>query len=131
MKAQYTNDTKTLVSVILEDADESLYGETGPSTMYLSAEQSAEFKKSGVDILDPAPSAPTVLVVPKLELYRRMTDEEYEQMQAGVASQSKRIQDIFTRVENFRSDDTLWPLLVQMGDQLYGPERREALLKSV
>lgn len=76
----------------------------------------------------PAPQ-PVPTVVPKLELYRRMTDAEYEQMAVGVASQSKRIQDIFARVDNFREDDSLWPLLVSMGHQLFGQERTAELLK--
>jgi hypothetical protein len=77
------------------------------------------------------PTAPTITVIPKLELYRRMTDAEYEQMQAGVASQSARIQDVFRMVDNFRENDTLWPLLVSMGHQLFGEERTAELLAPV
>lgn len=73
-------------------------------------------------------AAPSVVIIPKLELYRRMTDAEYEQIQQGVAQQSARIQDIFNRVENFRSDDSLWPTLVGMGHQLFGEERTAELL---
>lgn len=74
---------------------------------------------------------PMPTVIPKLELYRRMTDDEYDRMQQGVATQSARIQDVFKMVENFREGDTLWPLLVSMGHQLYGPDRTAELLAPV
>lgn len=78
---------------------------------------------------DIPPPLPVPTVIPKLELYRRMTDGEYAAMQQGVASQSKRIQDVFGMVENFREDDSLWPLLVSMGHQLFGEDRTAELLK--
>jgi hypothetical protein len=88
------------------------------------------FVDGELETYDP-PKPPTPTVIPKLELYRRMTDEEYEQMQAGVATQSARIQDVFRMVENFREDDTLWPLLLSMGHELYGPDRTAELLAPV
>lgn len=77
---------------------------------------------------DPSKQPPTVTTIPVLDLYRRMTDAEYAAMQAGVAAQSPRVQGIFARADNFRSDAPEWSLLVTMARKLYGDTRAADLL---
>jgi hypothetical protein len=77
---------------------------------------------------DPSKPAPTVTVLAKVDLYRRLTDAEFDAMTAGVAAQSKRVQGIFDAAQNFRSDAPEWELLTRMAVQLYGETRTAELL---
>lgn len=77
---------------------------------------------------NPARELPVVIVVPKIDLWRRMTDAEHVAMKQGVAGQSQRIQDIFNDCQTFRSDAAEWELLQAMATQLYGPQRAAELL---
>lgn len=77
---------------------------------------------------DPDAVPVPVTVLAKVDLYRRLTDDEFDRMTVGVAAQSKRIQGIFDAAQNFRSDAPEWELLKRMAVQLYGPERAAELM---
>jgi hypothetical protein len=87
-----------------------------------------DFVAGGV-VAIPAPApAPVVVMLDKLTLFQRMTDAEYDAMSAGVAAQSRRVQDVFNRADTFRDDAPLWPLLKEMAVQLYGAARAAELM---
>lgn len=79
----------------------------------------------------PPPEAiesPSVVVIPAVTLWERMTDAEAEQVNAAMATQPFRTRQIFLTASTFRSDHELWPLLVQMATDLFGEERAAELL---
>ena len=72
--------------------------------------------------------SPSVVVVPSVSLWERLTEAEAEQVNAEMATQPFRTRQIFLTANTFRSDHELWPLLVQMATELFGEERAAELL---
>jgi hypothetical protein len=83
---------------------------------------------SVIEAHDPAKPVPTVAIVSVIEIYRRMTDDEFNRMAESVATQTPRIRGIFERAVTFRSDAPEWALLQHMAVGLYGPDRAAELL---
>lgn len=74
--------------------------------------------------------SPSVVVIPSVSLWERLTEAEAEQVNAVMATQPFRTRQIFLTANTFRSDHELWPLLVQMATELFG-EDRAAELRSI
>lgn len=90
----------------------------------------AKWEKEGNKIEPYVPPEPeqNVIIVPALTLWRRMTENEAEQVNEEMQTQPFRTRKIFETAANFRSDDELWPLLEQIATQLFGAERASELL---
>lgn len=71
---------------------------------------------------------PSVVVIPAVTLWERLSEAEADQVNTAMASQPFRTRKIFETANTFRSDHELWPLLVQVATQLFGQERTEELL---
>ncbi|GAA5542418.1 hypothetical protein [Brucella sp. NBRC 113783] len=82
---------------------------------------------NGAAIIEPEPE-PVVVIIPSVTLWERMTDNEAEQVNGVMATQSFRTRKIFETANTFRSDHELWPLLEQIATQLFGVERSRELL---
>ncbi|WP_244636197.1 MULTISPECIES: hypothetical protein [unclassified Brucella] len=82
---------------------------------------------NGAAIVEPEPE-PTVVIVPSVTLWERMTDDEAEQVRNAMATQPFRTRQIFLTANTFRSDHELWPLLVQIATDLFGEARAAELL---
>lgn len=74
------------------------------------------------------PQVPTILY--PVDLWSRMTDAEADQVEAAMATQPVRIQNIFKYASSYRSDHELWPLLDTMATSLFGAERAAEILAS-
>ena len=74
------------------------------------------------------PQLPSVLY--PVDLWSRMTDAEADQVEAAMATQPVRIQNIFKYASSYRSDHELWPLLDTMATSLFGAERAAEILAS-
>lgn len=72
--------------------------------------------------------SPSVVVIPSVSLWERLTEAEAEQVNAVMATQPFRTRQIFLTANTFRSDHELWPLLVQMATELFGEDRAAELL---
>ena len=79
-----------------------------------------------IEYVPPAP--PIVTVLPAVTLWERLTEAEAEQVIAAMATQPFRTRQIFLTANTFRSDHELWPLLVQMANDLFGEARAAELL---
>ena len=79
-------------------------------------------------IADP-PEAPTpVTVVAKLDLYRRMTEDEADAVEELLAQQTVKMRRTFDTAQTFRSDAPEWVFLLQMANSLFKPARVAQLL---
>lgn len=76
--------------------------------------------------MPPEPDAATILY--PVDLWSRLTNEEAEQVEAAMATQPIRVQNIFRAASSYRSDHELWPLLTQVATQLFGAERAAVVL---
>lgn len=76
----------------------------------------------------PEPEAPTLISIPAVTLWERMTEAEGEQVEAVMQSQPFRIRQIFTTAQTYRSDHELWSLLQQVSTELFGEQRAGELL---
>lgn len=76
----------------------------------------------------PEKPAPVVTVIYPADLWRRMTDAEVDAVEEAIASQPARIKRIFNAASVYRSDDELWPLLLQIATYLFGRERADEIL---
>lgn len=75
-----------------------------------------------------AVESPSIVVIPSVNLWERLTEAEAEQVNAVMATQPFRTRQIFLTANTFRSDHELWPLLVQMATELFGEDRAAELL---
>jgi hypothetical protein len=82
---------------------------------------------NGTEIIAPKPD-PFVKILPAVTLWERLTENEADQVNEAMATQSVRTQRIFTTANTFRSDHELWPLLEQMATELFGETRAAELL---
>ncbi|MBE1208441.1 hypothetical protein [Aminobacter carboxidus] len=71
--------------------------------------------------------APLVVLYP-VDLWSRMTDTEAEQVEAAMAGQTVRLQNVFRSASSYRSDHELWPLLETMATELFGESRATEVL---
>lgn len=62
------------------------------------------------------------------DLWERLTDDEAEQVEAAIATQPVRTQNIFRARTEYHSDHELFPLLTQIATQLFGEERASEIL---
>ena len=62
------------------------------------------------------------------DLWERLTDEEAEQVEAAIATQPIRIQNIFRARTEYHSDHELFPLLTEIAETLFGSERASVIL---
>ena len=76
--------------------------------------------------MPPEPDAATILY--PVDLWSRLTNEEAEQVEAAMATQPIRVQNIFRAASSYRSDHELWPLLTALATQLFGASRTSELL---
>lgn len=74
--------------------------------------------------------SPSVVVIPSVSLWERLTEAEAEQVNAVMATQPFRTRQIFLTANTFRSDHELWPLLQQMAIDLFGEARAAELLNA-
>ncbi|MCR8490953.1 hypothetical protein ABDF71_22960 [Ochrobactrum sp. WV_118_8] len=72
--------------------------------------------------------SPSVVVIPSVSLWERLTEAEAEQVNAVMATQPFRTRQIFLTANTFCSDHELWPLLQQMAIELFGEVRAAELL---
>ena len=76
----------------------------------------------------PEPEPESVVIIPAVTLWERMTDAEAIQVNDAMATQPIRTRQIFLTANTFRSDHELWPLLKQVAASLFGVERAAELL---
>lgn len=76
----------------------------------------------------PEPEPESVVIIPAVTLWERMTDAESIQVNDAMATQPIRTRQIFLTANTFRSDHELWPLLKQVAASLFGVERAAELL---
>lgn len=90
----------------------------------------AEWEAAGnaIEPYVPEPEAPTVISIPAVTLWERMTEAEGEQVESVMQTQPFRIRQIFTTAQSYRSDHELWPLLQQVATELFGAQRAGELL---
>ena len=90
----------------------------------------AEWEAAGnvIEPYVPEPEVPTVISIPAVALWERMTEAEGEQVEAIMQTQPFRIRQIFTTAQTYRSDHELWPLLQQVATDLFGAQRAGELL---
>lgn len=81
-----------------------------------------------ISVYVPEPEAPTVISIPAVTLWERMTEAEGEQVEAVMQTQPFRIRQIFTTAQSYRSDHELWPLLQHVATELFGAQRAGELL---
>lgn len=74
------------------------------------------------------PPPPAIVVVYPVDLWSRMTNAEADQVEARMATQSVRVQNIFKSASSYRSDHELWPLLESMATSLFGSTRASEVL---
>ena len=74
------------------------------------------------------PALPFVVVLHPVDLWSRLTEAEAEQVEAVMATQPVRIQNIFKAASSYRSDHELWPLLEGVAVGLFGPDRAKEIL---
>lgn len=74
------------------------------------------------------PALPAIVVLYPVDLWSRLTNTEAEQVEAAMATQPIRIQNIFKAASSYRSDHELWPLLSQVARQLFGEPRANEIL---
>ncbi len=74
------------------------------------------------------PDEPDLIILPAVTLWERLTEDEADQVNEVMATQPVRTQRIFTTANTFRSDHELWPLLMQMANDLFGEARAAELL---
>ncbi|MGD9476954.1 hypothetical protein [Shinella sp. G-2] len=75
----------------------------------------------------PAEPQPVVIVYP-VDLWSRMTDAEADAVEAAMAAQTIRVQNIFKSASSYRGDHELWPLLTSMAAELFGAPRAAEIL---
>lgn len=74
------------------------------------------------------PIPPEVTIVFAVDLWSRLTNAEADAVEAAMATQSVRVQNIFRSASSYRSDHELWPLLESMATSLFGAERAAEIL---
>ncbi|MCD1266851.1 hypothetical protein B5M44_21485 [Shinella sumterensis] len=70
----------------------------------------------------------SVTIVYPVDLWSRMTDDEAHAVEAAMATQPVRIQNIFRAASSYRGDHELWPLLETMAVGLFGAGRAAEIL---
>lgn len=80
------------------------------------------------DPYEPPEEPEPIIIVYPVDLWSRMTDDEADQVEGVMASQSVRIQNIFKSASSYRSDHELWPLLVSVATTLFGEQRADEIL---
>lgn len=89
----------------------------------------AEWENAG-NTISPAP--PPEVLLPSFvragDLWDRVTDQEAEQIEAAIAQQPVRIQNIFRTRNEYHMDHELWPLLRSLAVQLFGADRADQIL---
>jgi len=69
-----------------------------------------------------------IIVLYPVDLWSRLTEGEADQVEAAMATQSARVQNIFRAASSYRSDHELWPLLETVAIGLFGAERAAEIL---
>ena len=62
------------------------------------------------------------------DLWERVTEEEAEAIEAAIATQPIRIQNIFRARTEYHSNHELFPLLTEIAETLFGKERASEIL---
>jgi hypothetical protein len=88
---------------------------------------------AGFNLLDdewvpPDPEGSDIVVVFPVDLWSRLSDDEAELVEAAMAEQPVRIQNIFRSAASYRSDHELWPLLTTVAADLFGAVRAGEIL---
>ncbi len=101
----------------------------------ITAEQWAEFldnqgrrRWEKGEVVKYSPPAEEIIILYPTDLWRRMTDEEVSAVESVMSDQPARIQRIFNSATEYRSDDELWPMLVEIATSLFGKERADQIL---
>ena len=74
------------------------------------------------------PVIESVIIIPSVTFWERLTVSEADEVYALFESQPVRIRQIFTTAQTYRSDHELWPLLQQVASELFGTQRAGELL---
>ena len=77
---------------------------------------------------EPLPDIPDTYFVRSGDLWERLTDSEAEQVEAAIATQPIRIQNIFRARTEYHSNHELFPLLTTIAETLFGEERAFEIL---
>lgn len=86
------------------------------------------WKDAGNEWPEPEPPPPVVKILYPVTLWSRLTNAEAEAVEAAMATQPVRIQNIFRSASSYQSDHELWPLLEQVATGLFGPARAAEIL---
>lgn len=84
--------------------------------------------KAWFDYVAAAATLPELTILFPGDLWRRTTDAEAAAIDAAMSAQSIRLARLFMTAQTYRSDDPLWPLLVQVATSLFGAQRAAELL---
>ncbi|WP_313665752.1 hypothetical protein [Shinella sp.] len=77
---------------------------------------------------DGADIAPVVTVLFPVDLWSRLTEAEADAVEAAMATQPVRVQNIFRAASSYRNDHELWSLLEAVATGLFGAERAAEIL---
>lgn len=81
-----------------------------------------------VRVWELAEATPDAYFVRSGDLWERLSDSEAEQVQAAIATQPIRIQNIFRARTEYHSNHELFPLLTTIAETLFGEERALEIL---
>lgn len=118
---------------VTSEPDEEVVSSYPEGTTRVPLMPGAGFQWNGAEWIE-MPSEPgpeSLIVVPSVTLWERMTEEEANQVEVAMAAQSFRTRQIFMTAQTFRSDHELWPLLASMATSLFGEDRAAQLLANV
>ena len=71
---------------------------------------------------------PQVTTLYAVDLWKRTTDHEADQIEAAMALQSARVRNVFRAANSYRSDDEFWALLSSTAEMLFGAGRAAEIL---
>ncbi len=74
------------------------------------------------------PIIESVIIIPSVTFWERLTVSEADEVYALFESQPVRVRQIFMTAQSYRSDHELWPLLQQVASELFGAQRAGELL---
>ncbi|AVH41806.1 hypothetical protein [Agrobacterium tumefaciens] len=110
-----------------------LHGATSYGQGYVLPDGAIEMtEQEYIQALDHAKNAPaqppSIPILYRVDLWSRLTEDEAEQVELAMASQSARVRNIFNSAASYRSDHELWSLLEETAVDLFGQDRAAEIL---
>ncbi|SEM68554.1 hypothetical protein SAMN04515666_11910 [Bosea lupini] len=130
MELRYISETS--IAAVLADGD-ALHGTAGPCEVSFPAEPGEPYfdaaLATGLTIaLYVPPSAPTFTRIPKAEVWRRLTDEEAEAVDAALQAAPLRLRRVFEAAQFLDTADADYPALRAGVEAALGATRANEVL---